>query len=62
MQLATVWLEWDYGQEHVAFTTRAKAEQWVNDQEIEDGEGKILTFQDLEGEGLAGCRTIIVDP
>ena len=59
-----IWLEWDYGHDDIAFTTKEKAIQWVNGLKIEDYDNpeKFLTFQDLEDEGLCGIIELIIDP
>lgn len=57
-----LWIEYDYGQEDIVFTTKEKAIQWVNDQKINDWDDpeKFLTFQDLAYEGLASIQELTV--
>lgn len=51
-----IWLEWDYGQDYVVFTSKDKAEQWVTALQIEDYDDptKYLTYNDIYEEGLCG--------
>ena len=59
-----VWLEWDYGQDNLIFSTKEKAIQWVNNLKIEfdEDDGNTQTFDTLEAEGLCGVHTVIIDP
>lgn len=52
-----VWLEWDYGQDNLIFSTKEKAIQWVNEY------GPDYTYYDeLLDEGLCSIQELIVDP
>jgi hypothetical protein len=57
-----VWLEWDYGQDHIVFTSEDKAKQWVTALQIEDYEdsSKYLTYDDIYDEGLCSIEELEV--
>lgn len=59
-----LWVEWDFGQEDIVFTSKDKAIQWldglkIENYEFEDGQD-FLTYQTLEGEGLASIQELTV--
>lgn len=61
--LITVWLEWDLGQDSVAFTDIEKAKAFVNRAILADeclAEQFPLGFADVYDEGLCGFNTILV--
>jgi len=57
-----LWLEWDYGQESIVFTSIEKAKQWVLDQKLVDDleDDKFLTYQELAEEGLASIEQLTI--
>jgi hypothetical protein len=61
--LIKVWLEWDLGQDNLAFTDTEKAKAFINRAILADetlAEQFPLGFVDVYGEGLCGFETINV--
>ena len=59
-----LWVEWDFGQDNIVFTSKDKAIQWldglkIENYEFEDGQD-FLTYQTLKGEGLASIQELTV--
>lgn len=59
-----VWLEWDLGQDTVVFTSREKAEAWINDAILADEYGLAdefpQGFQDVYDTGLCSIQPLEV--
>ena len=60
-----IWIEWDMGQENLAFTTADKAVAWI-DAAIMNDESLVEEFpngfNDVEEAGLCGIFQLSVDP
>jgi hypothetical protein len=55
-----LWIEWDFGQENIVFSSQQKAIDWFNGLKIEDENDELLTYEALNDDGLASIQELTV--
>ncbi len=55
-----LWIEWDFGQENIVFSSQQKAIDWFNGLKIEDENDELLTYEALNYDGLASIQELTV--
>jgi hypothetical protein len=55
-----LWIEWDFGQENIVFSSQQNALDWFDGLEILDETDELLTYEVLHDEGLASIQELTV--